>query len=154
MKRLSRVALAGILGLSVNSGATSVIRVATMDSLAQVWVGGATADPAQVFCRLELNKEGTGLFTMQRWDQSPALAYRVSKTSLTAGVVEFALVPIGKQGSVSLGGMALPSSLYLKLGAADPKEERVAVVLQPEAALTARLKAVTERALLERRPQK
>jgi hypothetical protein len=153
-KRLSRVALVAILGLSGHTRATSLIRVATMDDLAQVWVGGATPDPLALFCRLELNKEGTGLFTMQWGDRSPALAYRVSKTSLTAGSVEFALVPIGTQASVSLGGMALPSRLDLKLGTADPKKEKVALVLQTEAAFTARLKGVTERALLERRRPK
>ncbi len=158
MKRLSTFALAAILGLSGDASATSVIKLATMGDLAQAWIG----TDFEVFCRLDLDKQGRGLFTMQWQTDSPALAYRVSKTSLSTSVnsagdnLEFVLVPIGSTTQpIYLSGYALPSSIRLSIGkSSNPKRYKVVVGLHSEAWFTARLKAVTERALFERRNQK
>ena len=120
----------------------------TMADLAQVWLGGP---PKGIeFLRLELDKEGVGLLTVQYLPHHPAVAYRVLKTSLSKYRVVFMLVPIDEKAEpIYLRGEAYPGTMYLKMG--DPKGTwKRDILLQTEQSVLARQKAVSDRASDER----
>jgi len=140
---LTSLALVGALPV-----AAKPIRQPTMEDLAQVWIGGRPQ--GSEFFRLELDKEGVGLLTVQYIRGHPAVAYRVIKTSLSKYKVEFVVDPIDRDAEpVFLRGEAYPGSLYLNVGAPKGTWKRD-IFLQTEKSVLAQLKAVTDRASDER----
>ena len=148
MRRLKVILATLALGIALPYAAKP-IRQPTMADLAQVWIGSQPRDGSPFF-RLELNKEGVGLLTVQYSPNHPAVAYRVLKTSLSKYKVEFVVDAIDKDAEpIFLRGEAYPGSLYLDTGA--PKGTwKTDIFLQPEKEVMAQLKAVTDRASDER----
>ena len=148
MKRLMVFLATLALGVAV-SVAAKPVRQPTMADLAQVWIGSEPKGILEFF-RLELDKEGVGLLTVQYLPQNPAVAYRVRKTSLSQYRVTFVLTPIDRGAEpIYLRGDAYPGTLYLEVG--DPKGNwKRDIFLQTEQSVLARLKAVTDRASDER----
>jgi len=142
VRLLTVASLAAMLG---DAGATSYVRKPTMEDLGRVWIGTVPKGILEFF-RLELNKEGAGLLTVQYLPQEPAVAYRVSRTSLSGYDVSFALEPLEKGAEpIYLRGQATPGDLDLEVGGVTGKWKRP-VFLEDEATFMARLKAVTDRA--------
>ena len=148
MRRLKLFLATLALGVALPVAAKP-IRQPTMADLAQVLIGSQPKGILEFF-RLELDKEGVGLLTVQYLPQNPAVAYRVLKTSLSKYRVVFVLAPIDKAAEpIYLRGDAYPGTLDLEVG--DPKGSwKREVFLQTEQSVLARLKAVTDRASDER----
>ena len=146
MRRILRVlTVASLVAMTGDADATTYVRQPTMDDLAQVWIGTVPKGILEFF-RLELNKEGAGLLTVQYLPQEPAVAYRVSRTSLSKYAVRFVLEPLEKDAeAIYLRGQATPGHLDLEVGGANGNWKRP-VFLEVEATFMARLKAVTDRA--------
>jgi len=144
-RTLLLASLALVVALPV---AAKRIRQPTMADLAQVWIGGP---PKGIeFFRLELDKEGVGLLTVQYLPHHPAVAYRVLKTSLSKYRVTFVLNPLESGAEpIFLRGEAYPGTMYLEVG--NPKNNwKRDIFLETEQSVLARLKAVTDRASDER----
>ena len=134
-----------ILLMASPASATKPVPPPTMNDLAHVWIGTSIRGILDFF-RLEVSDKGVGTLTIQYLPDEPAVAYQVTKTTLTGFTVVFSVKPIDKEAEpLLLRGHA--SATGLDLEASEPVGGwRLAVFLQREENILGRLKAVTDRA--------
>ena len=111
-----RIATAALVCCAIAGGASAdkAVRPATLAELATVWVG-CEAQGRLEYLRLELDREGHGLVTMQWLPGEPADAYRIVSTRLDRYDVEFTLQPVDRDAEpMSLSGRAIGVRLDLE----------------------------------------
>src|SRR5262245_43244604 len=103
-----------VIGIAFFAYATTRVRQPTASELSTVWVGWA--DSSHYF-RLQLAEDGTGLCGFYERSRSSSRLYEVTKWTLKHYDIEIILKPVDPGAwTVTMKGIATPSSLHLKVG--------------------------------------
>ena len=136
-----------LLLIASAASATVEVRVApaTVACLENVWLGGGVPGPLE-YLRLEIDKKGTGLLAVRFLPSYPPRMYRVTGIHLAGYRITIKTEPAEADAeAINLTGLATCGELKLTLSYPSNPKWKPNVILEREAIVKGRIKAVEER---------